>query len=352
MAIFGHDAEQARRRIGHPSQLGGIKQYTLTDGRAAGMRAVDFRTTQGLEFTVLLDRAMDISEARYKGRSLCWRSPAGDVAPAYYNPKGIEWLRTFCGGLLATCGLTNVGPPTQEPDETGLHGRLGACPAEQVSFSEWWEGDSPLMQVSGVIREAVLFGPALEVRRTILARGDGAGLSVRDTITNIGARPAPCMLLYHINTGFPLLDDGTELILSAAKTEPRDAEAAEGIEDWARMHAPVTGYREKVYFHTLRAEAGGQASVAVVNRGLAGGLGLRLRFRTDELPCFTQWKMLGDKEYVLGIEPGNCFPMGREHERAAGRLVELAVGEQVSAGFELAVVEGEGLEALVREAGG
>ena len=339
MAIFGHDRKELEQRIGHPSQLGGLKQYLLTDGRAAGMRAVDFRTAAGLEFTVLLDRAMDISEARYRGMSLCWRSPAGDVAPAYYNPKGNEWLRTFFGGMLATCGLTNVGPPTAEADETGLHGRFGACPAEQVSFREWWEGETPMLQVSGVIREAVLFGPALEVRRTITARGDAAWLSVRDTITNVGARPAPCMLLYHINTGFPLLDDGTELILSAEKTEPRDAEAADGIEDYARMHAPVTGYREKVYFHTLRADADGSVTVLVRNRKLAGELALRLRYRPDELPYFTQWKMLGDKEYVLGIEPGNCLPMGREQERAAGRLVELAVGEQITAGFELEVIE-------------
>lgn len=338
MSIFGHDAAHAQQRIGHPSQLGGLKQYTLTDGRAAGIRAVDFRTTAGLDFTVLLDRAMDISEARYQGMSLCWRAPAGDVAPAYYHPKGLEWLRTFFGGLLATCGLTNVGPPTQEADETGLHGRFGACPAEQVSYRAWWEGDVPMLQVSGVIREAVLFGPALEARRTITARGDAAWLQVRDTITNVGARPAPCLLLYHLNTGFPLLDDGSELVLEAEKTEPRDADAAEGIEDYARMHAPVTGYREKVYFHTLRADPDGWATVLLTNPRLK--LGLRLRYRPEELPCFTQWKMLGEKEYVLGLEPGNCFPMGREHERAAGRVVALAVGESLRAGFELEVVSG------------
>jgi len=63
--------------------------------------------------------------------------------------------------------------------------------------------------------------------------------------------------------------------------------------------------------------------------------------------------MLGDREYVLGVEPGNCFPLGREAERAAGRLVELAVGEHITAGFEVEVVEAaEAVETLAREAAG
>ncbi len=302
------------------------------------MRAVDFRTTRGFEFTVLLDRGMDISEARYRGQSLCWRCPAGDVAPEFYNAKGDEWLRTFGGGLLTTCGLTNVGPATKEPDETGLHGRYSACAAEKVTLSETWEGDTPVLQVSGLVREAHLFGPQLELHRTISARGDGAGLAVRDTITNIGPRPAPCLVLYHMNLGFPLIDDTTELLLSAEKTEPRDDDAKPGISEWAKMQAPVRGYKEQVFFHDLKTDAEGYATVTVMNRPL--GLGLRLRYLKSELPEFTEWKQMGEQEYVLGMEPGNCRPLSREGERAAGRLVELEPGQEVSMGFELEVVEG------------
>lgn len=351
MPIFGHDQEAVLRRIGHPSQLGGLKPYQMTEGRAAGIRAVDFRTTAGLEFTVLLDRAMDISEARYRGMSLCWRSLSGDVAPAFYSPRELEWLRTFCGGLLATCGLSNVGPPTTEPDETGLHGRLGAVAAERVGLSEEWEEGRPVMRVSGLLREASLFGPGFEVRRTVTARGDAAWLSVRDVVANVGGRRSPCMLLYHINTGFPLIDDGAELVLPGTDYEPRDADAEDGKEQWAQMHGPISGYREKVYFHRIAAAADGFATVAVINRRLR--LGLRLRYRPAELPHFTEWKMLGDKEYTLGVEPGTCRPMGREVERAAGRLVELDPGQQITAGFEIEVVEGKkALESLAKEVQG
>jgi hypothetical protein len=329
-----------------------MKPYTLTDGRAAAIRAVDFRTTRGLEFTVLLDRAMDISEARYKGMSLCWRSPSGDVAPAFYDARGLEWLWTFFGGLLTTCGLTQIGPPNVDGDEElGLHGRISTAPAERVCLREEWTNDHLTLEVSGLIREARLFGPGLEMRRTIRASGDGSGLEVRDAIVNAGARPAPLMLLYHINTGFPLLDDGTELVLPTMNVEPRDAEAEDGKEQYAEIHGPVTGYKEKVYFHTMRAGADGWVTCALINHRLNGGLGIRLRYRLDELPSLTQWKMLGDREYVLGIEPGNCSVIGRSAARAAGVLAELEVGQEVSAGFQLDVVEGkQALEALAREA--
>lgn len=342
MTIFGHTREAAERRIGHFSQLGGLKLHTLTEGRADGVRAVDFRTTRGFEFTVLLDRAMDISEARYCGMSLCYRSPAGDAAPTYYDPRGTEWLWTFFGGLLTTCGLAQAGAACQDGDEAlGLHGRISTTPAEEVSISQRWESERPVLEVSGLVREARLFGCCLEMRRTITAYGDGAELVLRDTITNSGARRAPCMLLYHINLGFPLLDEGAELLLPTTAVEPRDAEAADGQEEYARLHGPVQGYREKVYFHRLRPDRKGNVNVALINRRLGEGLGVRVRYRAEELPHFTQWKMLGDREYVLGVEPGNCTCLGRVAERAAGRLVELEVGDSVSAGFSLEVATGQ-----------
>jgi hypothetical protein len=204
------------------------------------------------------------------------------------------------------------------------------------------------------MREARLFGPGLEMRRTITAFGDGAGFALRDTITNAGARRTPCMLLYHINAGFPVLDAHSEFVVPTTKAQPRDAEAEKGKEDWAKMHSPVAGYAEKVYFHTMKPCKEGLVNVALINRKLGnGGVGLRLRYRQAELPCFTEWKMLGDREYTLGLEPGNCLPMGRAAERAAGRLVELEVGQQLTAGFEIEVVEGaQAIGKLVKEASG
>ncbi len=354
MAIYGYGKRQLEKRIGHTSQVGGLKPYTLTDGRASGVRAVDFYTARGLDFTVLLDRAMDISEARYKGMSLCYRCPSGDVAPAHYDPRGTGWVWTFFGGLLTTCGLTQVGPPnTDQGEELGLHGRISTTPAERVCLTEKWDGDILQLVASGIIRDSRIAGPNLEMHRSITARLDCASIIVRDRIVNVGARPTPLMVLYHVNAGFPLLDERSELLLPSTGVEARDAEAENGKEQWAKMHAPVTGYAEKVYFHKMRAQADGIVTCAVINRRLGPGIGLRLRYRLAELPFFTQWKMLGDREYVLGIEPGNCRPIGRAAARAAGELVELPVGDEVEMGIELDVVEGEAaLDELSREISG
>lgn len=52
-----------------------------------------------------------------------------------------------------------------------------------------------------------------------------------------------------------------------------------------------------------------------------------MSYDTDELPCFTQWKMMGEYEYVMGIEPGNCLPDGRAAMREKGILEFLKPGE-------------------------
>ncbi len=341
MSFFGHKRAETEKRIGHPSQLCGLKSYTLNDGRSAGLRAVDFRTAAGLDFTVLLDRGMDISEARFKGISLCWRSPAGDVAPSFFEQKGMGWLRSWSAGLLTTCGLDNAGDPcVDDGEELGLHGRISAVPAERIALTEKWDGEDILLSVRGLLREGRLFGPCLEMVRTITTCGSSKGLSVRDTITNVGARRAPCMIVYHINIGFPLLDEGTELIAPVAETIPYEDYADPRWEAFSKMEAPDPGCRETDYMHVMKPDSQGWVTVGVYNRALVDGLGLRIRYRHSELPHFNEWKMMGEREYVLGIEPGNCLPYSRYREREAGRLVYLEVGETISAGVEFEVVEG------------
>src|SRR5512136_2340248 len=119
------------KRVGDISQLGGVKPVELVNGNERGVRAAEFKTGAGLNFTVLIDRALDISAADYCGQSLCWRSSTGDVAPAFYEPEGLSWLRSFYGGLLITCGLTYIGAPDVDQGKPlGLHGRVSNIPAK------------------------------------------------------------------------------------------------------------------------------------------------------------------------------------------------------------------------------
>jgi hypothetical protein len=64
---------------------------------------------------------------------LLWRSCTGDVSPAFYEPEGDAWHRLFYGGMVITCGLTNVGAPcVDQGEELGRHERISATPAESV----------------------------------------------------------------------------------------------------------------------------------------------------------------------------------------------------------------------------
>jgi len=70
-------------------------------------------------------------------------------------------------------------------------------------------------------------------------------------------------------------------------------------------------------------------------------MGAYVKFSKDTIPYFTEWKMMGEGEYVLGMEPGNCFPLGRRREREEGRLVTLQPGESKKISLEIGILEGE-----------
>jgi hypothetical protein len=146
-------------------------------------------------------------------------------------------------------------------------------------------------------------------------------------------------MLYHINPGWPLVDDGSRLLLNARSTVPRDAEAAKGLAEAMRFIAPQPGYREQVFFHDLIADPEGCACALLLNPRLKTGL--YVRYRQKELPRYIEWKMMGEGTYVTGMEPGNCSVMGRAAERAAGTLQFLDPGEVRRFSLEIGVVAGE-----------
>lgn len=325
-------------RVGSVSQIGGLRKVVLQDGVEKGVEAVEFKTGSGLEFDVLLDRGMDISSARFRGANLAWRSPVGDAHPSRFEETGLGWLRIFPGGMVTTCGLTYMGAPGPDGDQDlGLHGRYTSLPASNVCQWEGWEGEDYILRLSGEMREAVLFGDNQVLRRVIESKLGSSTFTLRDSVTNEGCRPTPHMILYHCNFGYPLLDEKTVLETPHTRIEPRDAEAADGLEDACRFGGPVSGYKEKVYFHHLEHDSDGYISAYLKNPVLLGGISLELRYRPDQLPHFTQWKMIGQQEYVVGLEPGNARVLGRANERKAGRLITLEPGETRSYQLEFTI---------------
>lgn len=327
-------------RVGDLAQVAGVDAFTYRDGARDGVRAARVRTGGGLEFTVLLSRGIDISHAVYKGMPLAWVSQTGEAHPHAFEPEERGWLRTFYGGLVTTCGLSNAGMHTEDDGEAlGLHGRVSHLSAEEDGAWTQWNGDEAEIIVSGTLREARVFGENLRLTRRITAPVGGAEIRIRDRVENVGFKTSPLMLLYHLNFGWPLVSEDTEIAVSARGTQPRDSAAEAGMDRWGRLEAPQAGYAEQCFFHDVVPDKSGSATVLMVNR--ARQLGMKIAYDPATLPHLTQWKMMGQGEYVCGIEPANCKVLGRAAERAAGRLQSLEAGEIRHFSVTLSVLDGE-----------
>jgi hypothetical protein len=334
------------------AQFGGIRPLELVAGRERGVRGFDVATGSGLEFTVLADRALDITRANFRGRSLAYHAPGGQAHPAYYEAQGLGWLKNFAGGLLTTCGLRALGSPSSDNgEEFGLHGRISNLPAEEIGYWQQWQDDEYWMHIHGTMTEGVQFGSSLRLTRHLSARLGGNSLHIEDSVENLGGLPSPHMMLYHCNLGFPLLAPSAELFANSRRVTPRDADAAAGLTQWSTFEAPTPGYREQVFYHEMEADNDGEVRVALINRALDGGLGVYLKYHQKTLPHLVQWKQLGYGTYVLGIEPANCHVEGIAAERASGRLQILQPSETRHYRLELGVLDGlEEIEAFMRTA--
>jgi hypothetical protein len=341
--LFGtsYSRDELLQRVGDLSQIAGVRVGELGDGFERGVRVADFRTGSGFDFTVLVDRGMDLAWASYRGAAISWRAATTAAAPAFYEPQGPGWLRGFHGGLMNTAGLTQTCAPSVDQGEAlGLHGRASYIPATHFSYGGDWQGDEYEMWMSGQLREAVVFGENLVLRRRISARLGESRLFIEDTVINEGYESAPHMILYHVNFGFPVLSENTELVAPSVTVQPRDAAAEEGASEYTRFQSPTRGYREQVFYHTPAEVENGYAKAALVNRGFDNGHGIGgyVRFRLAELPRMIQWKMMGQGTYVCALEPTTNWGGGRAEEREAGSLQILEPGEKREYRVEIGVL--------------
>ena len=333
------DQKYLRERIGSMRQLAFIRRAVLEDGKGRNMRVMEFSNGTGLNFTVYPDRGMDIGEASFKGIPLSWITPNGPVAPAFYEPDGLNWLRSWGGGLLTGCGLMNVGGPNRAGGENhGLHGRLSHTPAGQVNTTSRWNSEGVYeLKAEGDIRVSRVFGKNLLMTRSIrTAMGDNA-IEIEDTVCNEGFRTTPFMLLYHMNFGFPLVNEDAYLEAVPHKVTPQNTIAAAGFREWNCAEAPTEDFAEQVFYHDIPADENGMASISMITP--SSNLKLTVSYRVAELPYLVQWKMMGQGEYVMGLEPANCYPEGQENIEKRGLLKVLAPGETVSTKVRVAIEE-------------
>jgi hypothetical protein len=339
-------------RAGDHGRVVGIELVTLADGPGRGVRMLEARTGSGLAFRVAVDRGFDLETLDWRGIPLGWHSPVGERNPALHAPEaeaGLGFLRVFTG-LLATCGLDHFGGPASEDAghyaypyrkriDHPLHGRVVFTPARLAGYGVDWRGDEGVVWCEGVVLQAAVFGEVLELRRRITAPIGGTEVAIHDVVTNRGFRPTPHQLLYHFNFGWPLLDDGAEVIIPSREIvwmahEPE----AQGV-GWRRQRAPRPDFIEQVYQHAVGGE-GRMVPAALINEGLAGGLGVLLEYERARLPVLLEWQCLQSGINALGIEPATDNVAGRKAARERGELIVLEHGEERSYETRLSVLEG------------
>ncbi len=305
--------------IGNPAQMVTVRRVTVSEGRAKGTQIIEVRNAAGLELDILPDAALDIGQTRFKGVNMSWMSKNGYDSPAAFTPVESEFVNTFPGGLLYSCGLRSAGPANRDKGEWHpLHGRLHSLQAEQVST----EVTDEEIIVKGVTRETQLFGHLLEVKRTIRIPITGTSVTIQDEITNQTPRDEEIMQIYHCNFGYPLLSEKAKLVLPEDReTIPRTDFAKEALGRELEFDKPIDSEEERCYFQKMSKEFWARLE----NEDL--GINMTISWTGDTLPLMTEWRSMASGDYVLGLEPCNCYINGRHDERENGTLPVLKAFE-------------------------
>ena len=306
--------------IGNPAQLVTLRRVTISEGRAKGAGVIEVKTAAGLELDILPDTGLDLGMCRFNGVNMSWMCKNGYDSPSIFGSYEEEYMNTFPGGLIYTCGLRNAGPANRDNGEwMPTHGRYHSLAAEQVSARIV---DDEII-VSGVIRETRLFGHVLEVERTITIPVFGSSVTVSDKLTNYTPKDEEIIRIYHCNFGYPLLSEKARLILpEGTKTTPRTEFAATGLDRACEFDKPADNEEERVFFQDVP-----EAWARLENPEL--DTAMTISWSGDTLPMFSEWRSMGSGDYVLGLEPTNCRIMGRHDERENGTLEVLGAYESI-----------------------
>jgi hypothetical protein len=337
------DRADVRRRVGSMRQAGGVQLVSLEEGMERGVRVIEFNTGTGFRFGVCVDRGMDVTFCEQNGASLAWMPPKGFVSPTHFEGGRFGWLRmSGLGGLFNTCGLVTIGGPYEvdtahyrfpdrKTDYYGIHDRIGITPAARFTFGEGWDGDRYVLWAEGTVRQEIEYGENLTLHRRYETELGASSFSMVDTVTNEGGFDTPHQMLYHINIGWPVVDQDSELLTALAGPPPGNLFGVANFdpEAYRRFTAPEPQFVHQGYELDLARDGKGWSGAAVINRGFDNGRGLGafVRYDANTLPMFIEWRMMREQLYAVGMEPASNTFGSLEKLKEAGVDVILRPGE-------------------------
>ncbi|QPK80937.1 DUF4432 family protein [Schaalia sp. ZJ405] len=329
-----------RKKVGHLvgsfEQLIHVREVVLLNGSADGMRCLQVFNPQGISAEIFLDRCMDIGWAQASDCQLSWISPRGTVASARTNPIDDEWLHSFGGGLLTTCGLVSTGMPSEDRGRKfGLHGRIGMIPCERSTcelaesthfshasnsgFESWSDGLE--LRISGEMREAALGRENLRLRRTLHFSLNQRSIVVDDCIINDGYVSSGLMFRHHLNFGFPLVSTGS-IIDSNVRIQGFREKTDSVVEKFPTVLVQNDAVEGVTYCSLAPATRFGWLSIVSPE-----GHKVRVTFNGEAWSNLLIWRNPSPGVNVLGVEPATSHDGGRKEARQEGSLLYIEPGE-------------------------
>lgn len=337
-------------------QIAGIQIAQLAPGTANATNVALVNTGSGLRFTVALDRGGDIVDASFNRYGIAYLTANGMKPPSHAYNAGFDWLRGWPGGLLTTCGPQYIGAPRIEDGvQTVLHGHHSNTPANVMMLinPDPHNGRNEML-ISMTIADSRMFGPVLEVQRTIQCIVGQPQIQLYDQITNRGNVRSAHNWLYHINLGYPLLDRGAQFVYRGETVyfcEPKlqgrgPTDAA--LNRLKKVTNPLTehaGTGERGLIVQVEPDAQGNCHAGLINRHL--GLGFEVTYPRAQMPRMANWQHYGPRgSYVTGIEPFSGSLMGKDQDAFRGASQYLEPGQKRR--YQLTLQIHEGNRALTR----
>lgn len=269
------------KKISNFSQVASLRRYTISDGEGKDLDVIDC-DNGNLRFLINAGKACDVMQVYHKGQNLSFISKNG------FTKRELPFIYRFEGGMLYTAGLDSLG--AREGFE--LHGSFHNTPAIITTA----KCDKNGIVIEATIKNTALFGKNLVVKRKIFSEINSAEFSVDDTLINEGYDDENYCLLYHINLGYPLLDDGGRIFAGVKKIEPRTQWAAKNIDKAFEISDAEPKTEETCYFLTLN-------KPEITYENVRSGKKLTVSYSGDTLPHFVEWKSMAAGDYALGLEP-------------------------------------------------
>lgn len=268
------------KKLGNIKQVISAYDIVFDGGRESGKECVLVHVGK-MEVLFNKSNALDISWVKYKGENLSFLSKNG------LNDNNGEFSHKFEGGFLYTCGMDNVSSCVENKP---IHGSLHYGKAEEVYYKVLEDR----VEIFGKVFQSGLFRENLCLNRHYIVYEDG--INIEDTVENQGFTAEKYVLLYHMNYGYPFLDENLEIKMPLIKSE--------GLTDYAKSRAnkqflitaPIDGGTEEVFYNYLK-----EGKVTLSNKKLK--ICCETIYDVKDFPFLLQWKSMISGDYALGIEP-------------------------------------------------